>query len=258
MKMRPQILGCLLLAFALTSRADEFFRTLRVKDEVYTNVTVTSTNATDIYFTHAAGMASAKLKNLSPDLQKHFHYDAAKSSEIENARRQATADYQAMVKTNTQPVATNATTSADGDVVAPELHARSILGQHAPVVQIEKWLTTPPSTQGKFVLIDFWATWCVPCRKSIPELNGFQSKFGDRLVIIGITDETEADVQKTTLPHIEYSMATDTEARMMNALQMDALPHSLLVDPFGIVRYEGSPLFLTEENLRHLLDKYSK
>jgi thiol-disulfide isomerase/thioredoxin len=255
MKMRSQLVGFLLLAFALTTRADEFFRTLQVKDEIYTNVTVTSTNATDIYFTHAAGMASAKLKNLSPDLQKHFHYDAAKSSEIESARRQATADYQAMVKTNTPPPATNA---ANGDVVAPELHGRSILGQHAPTVQIEKWLTTPPSTQGKFVLLDFWATWCEPCHRSIPELNSFSSKFGDRLVIIGITDETEADIRKSTLPHIEYPMAIDTEARMMNALNIDALPYSLLVDPFGIVRYEGSPLFLTAENLQHLLDKYSK
>ena len=40
---------------------------------------------------------------------------------------------------------------------------------------------------GKFVLIDFWATWCGPCRRSIPGLNQLHARFKDRLVIIGIS-----------------------------------------------------------------------
>ena len=112
--------------------------------------------------------------------------------------------------------------------------------------------------QGKFVLIDFWATWCVGCRESIPELNSFQTKFKDRLVIVGVTDETAEQVRKTTLPHIQYSIASDPDERMMRALDIQALPHSILVDPSGIVRYEGSPLYLDENKLQRLLDKYSK
>lgn len=168
--------------------------------------------------------------------------------------------------TNTNPpavVVTNSTsstnsTSIDGDVIAPELHARSIRGQRAPKFEIEKWLTAAPSMQGKFVLIDFWATWCVGCRQSIPELNGFQKKCKDRLVTVGVTDETAEEVRKTTLPHMEYSVASDPDERMMRALEIQSLPHSILIHPSGIVRYEGSPLFLTEQNLKHLLDKYSK
>jgi thiol-disulfide isomerase/thioredoxin len=164
--------------------------------------------------------------------------------------------------TNTDPrppaANTNAITNAESDPVAPEFQARSIRGQQAPKFEIEKWLTAAPSMQGKFVWIDFWATWCVPCRKSIPELNGFNSKFKDRLVIIGVTDETAEEVRKTTLPHIEYSIASDPDERMMRALKIEALPHSILIDPSGIVRYEGSPLFLDEAKLRYLLDKYSK
>jgi cytochrome c biogenesis protein CcmG/thiol:disulfide interchange protein DsbE len=164
-----------------------------------------------------------------------------------------------VTSTNPPPSAvTNTTSVTNDDVIAPELYARSIRGQRAPKFEIEKWLTAAPSMQGKFVLIDFWATWCVGCRKSIPELNGFYSKFKDRLVIVGVTDETEEDIRKTTLPHMEYSVASDPDERMMRALDIQALPHSILVDPSGIVRYEGSPLFLDDEKLRHLLDKYSK
>src|SRR3954468_7573765 len=76
-----------------------------------------------------------------------------------------------------------------------KLWAKSVIGQKAPEFVVEKWLTAEPSTKGKFVLIDFWATWCPPCRKAIPELNGFQKKFADKLVVIGVSDETEDSVK---------------------------------------------------------------
>ncbi len=87
-----RIIGVLFIAM-LSVQADESFHTLKVKGDVYTNVTVTTVTATDIYFTHAHGMASAKLKDLAPDLQKHFHYDASKGDKIAKAEAQATADY---------------------------------------------------------------------------------------------------------------------------------------------------------------------
>src|SRR3569833_2608627 len=100
-----RIVAVLLRALVSSVEADETFRTLKVKDEVYTNVTVTSSSATDIYFTHSRGLASAKLKDLDPDLQKHFHYDVAKSAGIENAQRQATFEYrQALAKAKPVPV----------------------------------------------------------------------------------------------------------------------------------------------------------
>src|SRR3569833_2657314 len=84
-----RIVAVLLRALVSSVEADETFRTLKVKDEVYTNVTVTSSSATDIYFTHSRGLASAKLKDLEPDLQKHFHYDVAGGAGGGGARRRA-------------------------------------------------------------------------------------------------------------------------------------------------------------------------
>ena len=45
---------------------------------------------------------------------------------------------------------------------------------------------------------------------------------------------------------------------MMRALEIQALPHSILIDPSGVVRYEGSPLYLDDKKLLYFLDKYSK
>jgi thiol-disulfide isomerase/thioredoxin len=122
-----------------------------------------------------------------------------------------------------------------------KLWAKSILGQKAPEFVVEKWLTNEPDRKGKFVLIDFWATWCPPCRAAIPELNGFQKKFGDKLVVIGVSDEPEVTVKKLSDPMIEYASAIDPQARMKKALQVTGIPHCIIIDPEGIVRWEGFP-----------------
>ena len=132
-----------------------------------------------------------------------------------------------------------------------QLWAKSFLGAKAPELVVEKWLTAAPDSKGKFVLIDFWATWCGPCRRAIPELNAFQKKFADKLVVIGISNETEEVVAKFADPKIEYASAIDPQARMKNLVEVKGIPHCMLIDPQGIVRWEGFPLLdgheLTEQ-----------
>jgi cytochrome c biogenesis protein CcmG, thiol:disulfide interchange protein DsbE len=143
-----------------------------------------------------------------------------------------------------------------------KMWADSFLGKKAPKFESEKWLTTVPNTKGKFVLIDFWATWCGPCRKAIPELNTIQKKFGDKLVVIGLSDETEAAVRKMTSPKISYSLAIDSQGRMKKAVGVTGIPHVLIMDPDWIVRWEGYPLLdgheLTEKVVEDLIAKYGK
>src|SRR5262249_43818412 len=53
---------------------------LNVGEEVYTNVSIVSTTATDIYFTHSAGFGNAKLSELEPFMQQRFHFDPKKAA----------------------------------------------------------------------------------------------------------------------------------------------------------------------------------
>ena len=141
-----------------------------------------------------------------------------------------------------------------------KLWANSILNQKAPELVVQKWITQQPVTTGKFILVDFWATWCGPCKRAIPELNAFSKKFADNLIVIGISDEPVETVNQLKDVKIEYYSAVDTRARVKNKLKVTGIPHCILIDPKGIVRWEGFPSLdgapLTDEVISNLLHKY--
>lgn len=143
-----------------------------------------------------------------------------------------------------------------------KLWAKSVINQKAPKLTVEKWLSDKPETKGKFVLIDFWATWCGPCKRAIPELNHFKTEFENDLVVIGISDETKEVVNALATPKIEYFSAIDTGRTMYNTLEVQGIPHCLLIDPDGIVRWEGFPTLtgfeLTSDVIKGIITKYKK
>ncbi len=138
-----------------------------------------------------------------------------------------------------------------------KMWAKSYLHQKAPDFVVESWLTDKPDMEGKFVLIDFWATWCGPCKKAIPDLNTFQKKFKDQLVVIGITNETKEKVATMKKPVMHYYSATDSQARLFRAYEITGIPHCVIINPDGIVVWEGYPLLddfeLTEATIKSLL-----
>ena len=141
-----------------------------------------------------------------------------------------------------------------------QIWAESFLNNKAPELYVQEWLSNAPDTKGKFMLIDFWATWCGPCRKAIPELNEFAKKFSKDLVVIGISNEPKETIQKMESPVIEYYSGRDASKTMSGILKIKGIPHVILVDPKGIVRWEGFPLLegheLTAEKLAALIQKY--
>jgi len=143
-----------------------------------------------------------------------------------------------------------------------KLWAKSILNKKAPKLEVEQWLSDAPDTKGKFVLIDFWATWCGPCRRVIPELNEWHKKYGDKLAIIGVSDEAATVVQNAKEIKIDYYSAIDTKGKLKKELEVQGIPHCILLDPDGIVRWEGFPTLedheLTETVLTNIIKKYSK
>ena len=138
-----------------------------------------------------------------------------------------------------------------------KLWAKSFLGKPAPAITVQKWINKEPDRAGKFILIDFWATWCGPCRKAVPELNRFHEKFGDKLVVMGISNEKEDVVRKFTDENIKYYSALDTTAALKKQFEVTGIPHCVIINPAGIVVWEGYPLLngyeLTDEVVASLL-----
>lgn len=127
------------------------------------------------------------------------------------------------------------------------LWAGSFLGEKAPELVVEKWLTPEPQMEGVYVLVEHWATWCGPCRRSIPLLNEIHRRFKGKLAVVGISDETEEAVRAMKDPRIEYSVAIDTQARMKKALGIVGIPHAIVLEPQGSVVWEGFPLLKGHE-----------
>jgi len=114
------------------------------------------------------------------------------------------------------------------------------------------------SLKGKVVIINFWATWCPPCRAEIPDLIKLQSKYKDQLQIIGISDDDDppATVKKWAAEHrMNYPivMATDDLRKAFNGVA--ALPTSFIIDRDSrlVMRHVGMLMSATTEaETRHL------
>lgn len=111
----------------------------------------------------------------------------------------------------------------------------------APELVVEKWVTAKPDTHGKFVLLDFWATWCGPCKRTIPKLNGFHNEFIDDLIVIGLSSESKSKVSRMKYPIIDYFSAVDRSKKLLKAFQIQSIPYCVLINPDGNVVWEGSP-----------------
>ena len=132
----------------------------------------------------------------------------------------------------------------------------------APAIQLKdlngKDLTLD-SSRGKVVLLNFWATWCGPCREEIPSLIALQERYKDRLQIIGLVvdDDDEKQIRKVIdTQGINYPVALADDKTRMDYGGIGALPTMFLINAEGRVVQKHIGLFdpaLYETEVRALL-----
>ena len=106
----------------------------------------------------------------------------------------------------------------------------------------------------KLTLIDFWATWCRPCLRAIPELNRIHEIYGDRGVnIIGVNCDGPRSISKvlplTRSLQVSYPVVTDMNADLMKSLNLSAFPTLLLADREGKVLWVHEGFIPGDEEL---------
>ncbi|MCH8005045.1 MAG: TlpA family protein disulfide reductase [Planctomycetes bacterium] len=126
------------------------------------------------------------------------------------------------------------------------------VGDRAPGLDIDTWVKGEPVSieKGKVYVVEFWATWCVPCRKSIPHLTQLQEQYRvDGLTILGISDEPSEKVStfvRKQGDRMDYAVATDrrnsTRRAWFDAAGMKGIPTAFIVDRKSQLAYIGNPL----------------
>jgi thiol-disulfide isomerase/thioredoxin len=122
------------------------------------------------------------------------------------------------------------------------------VGKIAPDIKISKWLTKEPKLKGKKVFLEFWATWCGPCKKMIPHINELVDKYGKDIEFVSITAETEdkiKDFMKKTM--MKAKIGLDDNDKTMKAYDIKYIPHAFLIADNGKVAWAGNPAELTDK-----------
>jgi thiol-disulfide isomerase/thioredoxin len=93
---------------------------------------------------------------------------------------------------------------------------------------------------GEVVILNFWATWCGPCRQEMPLLDEIYSKYrraGLVLLSINIDEDIEEAGEMAKTLGVSYPVLLDTRNEVAKAYQLDTLPLTVLIDREGMVRY---------------------
>ncbi|MFV2070300.1 MAG: redoxin domain-containing protein, partial [Pirellulales bacterium] len=163
--------------------------------------------------------------------------------------------------TDVSPKPANATRPGPDETVSPEPSLG--IGSPAPPLSVAQWISGESIDgfkPGQVYVVEFWATWCPPCRTSMPHLSQLQQQYGDDVKFVGVTREPEETVKKflakeqspgkTWAEVVQYRLAIDSEdatnEAYMKAAQQSGIPTAFIVGRDAVVEWIGHPMSMDE------------
>lgn len=127
-----------------------------------------------------------------------------------------------------------------------KLSAQDYQGKPLPAkLGNEQWLSKEKDLEGKVLVLDFWATWCGPCRAASPKLEEIQRELEGKVEVLAIggASDNEGDHKKYVIKSPKaYSNLYDRNDTINNALQVRGIPHTVVISTDGVIRWQGNPL----------------
>lgn len=139
------------------------------------------------------------------------------------------------------------------------LFAQIEVGKEAPILSGLKIIDNQmPSLVDKFVFIDFWATWCAPCRASLPHMDAMAKRFKDKIVFLAVSSEKEKEVNQF-LKINKYSnllFGLDIEKDLFSKFGVKSIPAYYLISPQNKVLASGYSSELSDSHLDSIISQY--
>lgn len=97
-----------------------------------------------------------------------------------------------------------------------------------------------PDTGGKVILLDFWASWCGPCKISFPYLNAIHQEFSDKnFELIAVSQDDKASAMNRFLKKnpASFTVVRDANHELASTVRPEGMPTTLLIDAKGVIRH---------------------
>ena len=124
-------------------------------------------------------------------------------------------------------------------------------GAHASAVKPEEQLQTfLTQNKGHVVYVDFWASWCVPCRKSFPWMTDMQNKYRDqgfRIVTINVDAEHQLAEKFLAENIANFPVIFDPQGQVAEAFKLKGMPSSFVIDRAGKIKYSHVGFFIKKQ-----------
>lgn len=136
------------------------------------------------------------------------------------------------------------------------------VGDKAPPIPVKDWVVNTPVTlakaKGKVLVVEFWATWCGPCKVTIPHLNKLHARYGDdQVLFVSVSNETVAKVKafiKTMPMHYHVGVGGSSAAYAAYMKGVRGIPHAFVADQKGTVVWKGHPMMGMDDVVGQLVE----